>query len=156
MKSKRHAMIREIIESASIETQEDLAEALRERSFDVTQATVSRDIKELMLRKVPTSDGRARYAMPAGQSRITAGGRSARMFQDSVVSIESSENIIVIKTLPGAANAIASIVDHESWKEVIGTVAGDDTILLVVKPKAVVRQVMDRLKSMMGGGQYYD
>lgn len=153
MKSKRHALIREIIESESIETQEELAEALRKHAFEVTQATVSRDIKELMLRKVPTSNGRARYAVPADTSRITAGGRSARMFQDSVVEVDASENIIVLKTLPGAANAIASIVDHEAWTEVIGTVAGDDTILLVIKPKEAAVQVTSRLKSMMKGGQ---
>ncbi|BEU87806.1 arginine repressor [Selenomonas sp. TAMA-11512] len=153
MKSKRHTLIREIIGKEEIETQEELAEALRKHSFDVTQATVSRDIKELMLRKVPMSNGRSRYAVPADTNRIIAGGRSVRMFQDSVMHVDSSENIVVMKTLPGTANAIASILDHEAWTDVIGTVAGDDTILLVIKPTAAVPKVMERLRFMMAGGR---
>lgn len=150
MKSLRHSKIKEIIERQVIETQEDLAEALRREGIEVTQATVSRDIKELMLVKVPTVDGRYKYAFPAepAASRFSL-GRMQRTFQDSVVSIDSSSNIIVIKTLPGTAQAVAATIDHAKWPEVLGTVAGDDTIFTIVKPPEAVDEVMERFRELM-------
>lgn len=148
MKSKRHAVIREIIENAAIETQEDLAAALRARHIDVTQATVSRDIKNLMLVKIPAGNGRYRYAFPQeGKPRFSE-TRLAHIFHDSVVAIDYSENIIVVKTFPGTANAVASVLDSVPWQEIIGTVAGDDTILVIVKPKAVVSLVAERMEQL--------
>ena len=149
MKMTRHAKIKEIIDNNKIETQEDLASALRHQGIDVTQATVSRDIKELMLVKVPTGDGHYRYAYPMEKNMAFSQNRMARMFQDSVVGMDYSENIIVIKTLPGTANAVASTLDYAKWPEVIGTVAGDDNILVVVKPKEAVRQVIKKLENMI-------
>ena len=99
MKSIRHTRIKDIIENKVIETQEELAEELRKRSIDVTQATVSRDIKELMLIKLPTGDGRYRYAFPLEKNVVFSQSRMVRMFQDSVTSIDYSENIIVIKKI---------------------------------------------------------
>ena len=143
MKATRHARIKEIIEHSVIETQEELANALREQHIVVTQATVSRDIKELMLIKVPTGDGRYRYAYPTDKNRLL------NLFRDSVVGLNFSENIIVVKTLPGAANAVASTLDYAKWPEIIGTVAGDDNIFIVVKPISAVEDIMKRLQDML-------
>lgn len=147
MKLKRHAVIREIIESSPVETQEDLAAALRARHIDVTQATVSRDIKTLMLVKVPAGNGRYRYAFPKEKGALLSKERMARLFYDSVVSLDYSENIIVVKTLPGAANAVAAILDHTPWQEIVGTVAGDDSIIVVVKPKEAAPEVVRRMEN---------
>lgn len=146
MKAMRHAKIKDIIETTVVETQEDLAEALKKRGIEVTQATVSRDIKELMLIKIPTGDGRYRYAYPLDKSLVFSKNRMVRMFQDSVISFDYSGNIIVIKTLPGAANAVASTLDHANWPEIIGTVAGDDNILVVVKPAEAAPEVMQKME----------
>lgn len=146
MKAMRHAKIKDIIETTVVETQEDLAEALKKRGIEVTQATVSRDIKELMLIKIPTGDGRYRYAYPLDKSLVFSKNRMVRMFQDSVISFNYSGNIIVIKTLPGAANAVASTLDHANWPEIIGTVAGDDNILVVVKPAEAAPEVMQKME----------
>lgn len=146
MKSIRHAKIREIIDSNVIETQDELANALRKQNIVVTQATVSRDIKELNLIKIPTGEGRYRYAYPLEKNLVFSKNRMARMFQDSVVGLNYSENIIVIKTLPGTANAVASTLDYAQWSEIIGTVAGDDNILVVIKPIDAVPEIMKKLE----------
>lgn len=149
LKSTRHARIKEIIEHSVIETQEDLALALKKQHIVVTQATVSRDIKELMLIKVPTGDGRYRYAYPTEKELIYSKNRLINLFRDSVLGINFSENIVIIKTLPGVANAVASALDHAKWPEIIGTVAGDDTILIVVKPISAVEDVMKKLRELL-------
>ena len=148
MKQKRQDKMIELIERRNIETQEELAKLLKQAGFDVTQATVSRDIKELMLIKLPTGDGRYRYAFPLEKNVVFSQSRMVRMFQDSVTSIDYSENIIVIKTLPGAANAVASTLDYAKWPEIIGTVAGDDNILAVIKPIQAVEDIVQRLKNL--------
>ena len=145
MKSKRHAIIRDIIETQAVETQEELAEALRSRDIQVTQATVSRDIKEMMLFKVPTESGRYRYAAPQQENVFFTKNRLARLFKDNVTGVDASENLIVVKTLPGSASLVAAGLDQSQWPEVIGTIAGDDNILVVVKPKAAVLRVVKRL-----------
>jgi len=147
-KAARHARIRDIIGRQAIETQDELAEALRQTHIDVTQATVSRDIKELMLIKVPIGDGRYRYAYPASKDALFSNKRMERLFQDSVTGMDFSENIIVVKTLPGTANAVASALDHAGWPDILGTVAGDDSILVVVKPKEAARTVMKKLEAL--------
>lgn len=146
MKAIRHARIKDIIENTVVETQEELAESLRKQNIEVTQATVSRDIKELMLIKIPTGDGRYRYAYPLEKNIVFSKNRMARMFQDSVIGLNYSENIIVIKTLPGTANAVASTLDYAKWPEIIGTVAGDDNILVVIKPIEAVPQILRKLE----------
>ena len=149
MKAIRLAQIKTIIENTVVETQEDLVEALRLQHIEVTQATVSRDIKEMMLIKIPTGDGRYRYAYPMEKNLVFSKNRMARMFQDSVTGLNHSENFIVIKTLPGAANAVASTLDYAKWPEIIGTVAGDDNILVVIKPIEAVPQIIKKLESLM-------
>ncbi|MBQ9365620.1 MAG: arginine repressor [Schwartzia sp.] len=152
-KMARQAIIKEIIESSLIETQEDLASSLRKRHIDVTQATVSRDIKEMMLIKVPAGDGSYRYAFPNEKSLAFSRERMARMMEDAVIGIDYSENIIVLKTLPGTANAVASTIDGVRWPEIIGTVAGDDNILVVVKPKRVTEQIAKKIEGMISRGE---
>ncbi|MBP2653017.1 MAG: argR [Firmicutes bacterium] len=149
MKSLRHAKIKEIIESRPIETQDDLAEALRSIGIDVTQATVSRDIKELLLIKVPTGDGNYRYAFPTEQTAIVSQSRMEKVFQDSVIGMDYSLNLIVLKTYPGIAQAVAYTIDSAKWPEIIGTVAGDDNICVIVKPPEAVNQVLSRFQSLM-------
>ncbi|MCE5285755.1 MAG: arginine repressor [Pelosinus sp.] len=149
MKGLRLSRIKELVEHNIIETQEDLAEALRKEGIDITQATVSRDIKELMLIKAPVGDGRYRYALPKEQNPVFSHSRMSRMFQDSVVAIDSSENIIVLKTMPGTAQAVAATIDNTKWPEIIGTVAGDDTIFMVVKPVAAVPDVIAKFRDLL-------
>jgi len=151
VKLSRQKKIVSIIRTNRIETQEQLAGELNRSGFTVTQATVSRDIKELGLIKVSGKNNTSFYALPDTHSEITRGNRLKRQFAGSVQSIDSSENLIVIKTLPGEAQGVASSLDQTGWREVIGTVAGDDTIIIVVKPKIVVSKVLSRLQKLAGG-----
>ena len=148
MKAERQRAILRVIGEEPVETQLQLANMLRNRGFKVTQATISRDIKELGLVKIPGDSNKYNYAAPPEHRMANVFGRLERMFQDSVVSFEDSENLILVKTLPGTAHAVASCIDNIIWKEIIGTVAGDDTILCIVKPKEAVRAIMDRFRSL--------
>lgn len=149
MKIHRQIKVKELVERLVIRTQDELADALRSEGIDVTQATVSRDIKEMMLVKVPTGDGGHRYAFPSEHSITVSVARLEKTFQDSVLTINSSGNIVVLRTLPGTAQAVAYVLDNIRWPEIIGTVAGDDTIFIVVKPEKDVPKVVERFESMM-------
>lgn len=149
MKTHRQARVKEIVERLVIRTQDKLADSLRSEGIDVTQATVSRDIKEMMLVKVPTGDGSYRYAFPSDHAITVSVARLEKTFQDSVLSVNSSGNIVVLRTLPGTAQAVAYVLDNVRWPEIIGTVAGDDTIFLVVKPEKAVDIVKERFESIM-------
>lgn len=148
MKARRQAKILELIKTSVIETQEELAEALGRHGIPVTQATVSRDIKELQLNKVPTGDGRYRYALP---DEIPAGSwdKRRRIFQESVLGVDFSGNIIVVRSLPGTAPGVGSAIDHLGWTEMIGSVAGDDTVLVIIKPVEATEEVAERIKGLM-------
>ena len=132
MKNARQAAILAIIEHDDIETQEELALALRARGFAVTQATVSRDIKELKLLKVSTSRGTYKYAT-SGRAETSMNDRFVRIFSHAVISIEFAQNIVVIKTMPGLASAAASAIDAMNMSVVLGTLAGDDTVFVVMR-----------------------
>ena len=148
MKAKRQALIREIVEAQSIQTQEELAEALREHGMVVTQATVSRDIREMHLLKVLADDGSYRYAtMEKGEQGTN--DRLIRMLSDSVLDMDSANNLIVIRTLPGSAHVAAEAVDNLKWPEVLGTIAGDNTILVIVRANDEVDAVMKRFRSII-------
>ena len=149
MKASRQRKIMEIIAGREIETQEELAAELRKQGYMVTQATVSRDIKELGMVKVPAGEGIYRYALPRQQQLGDVYARMERLFRDSVTNIDYSENLILIRTLPGTAHAVASCIDNIAWKEVIGTVAGDDTILVIIKPKRAVLKVLEGFKGLL-------
>lgn len=148
MKAKRQALIREIVEAQSIQTQEELAEALRARGMVVTQATVSRDIREMHLLKVLAEDGSYRYATME-KNDTSVNDRLIRMLSDSVVEMNSANNLIVIHTLSGSAHVAAEAVDNLKWPEIIGTIAGDNTILLVVRANDEVDAVMKRFRGLI-------
>lgn len=150
MKARRQMKIQELITKEIIRTQEELADKLRLAGFDVTQATVSRDIKEMGLIKVPSINDDYRYAIPTEAHPTNLHDRLKRLLRETVVSMNDSENLIVIRTIPGNAHALASVIDNSNWEEVIGTVAGDDTILLVIKPIESVPVVLNRLTSLLG------
>lgn len=150
MKTRRQMKIQEVISKEIIRTQEELAERLRQAGYDVTQATVSRDIKELGLIKVPSHGDEYRYAMSIESHPANHLERLKRLLRETVISMNDSENLVLIRTIPGNAHALASLLDNSNWDDVIGTVAGDDTILLVVKPKEVTSEVLARINSLMG------
>lgn len=148
MKARRQAKILELIKHNVIETQEELAEALGRHGIPVTQATVSRDIKELQLTKSPTGDGRYRYAMP-DEVPTTSWDKRRRIFQESVLGVDYSENIIVVRSLPGTAPGVGSALDHLGWPEMIGSVAGDDTVIVIIKPLHATTEVVERIRGLM-------
>lgn len=145
MKGQRHIKIREIITHRDIETQDELVEALRDAGFQVTQATVSRDIKELLLIKVPMDDGRYKYSLPTDQ-RYNPTQKLRRVLVDNFVHIDYSGNLVVMKCLPGTANSVAALIDSIEWPEIMGTISGDDTILIICRESddstKVVSQIM--------------
>lgn len=148
MKFQRHNLILKLIEEEPIETQKELSDRLRAAGFRVTQATVSRDIKEMHLIKVLAEDGVYRYAM-IDKNDQGVGDRLIRMLSDSVVDINSANNLIVIKTLSGSAHVAAEAVDSLRWPEVLGTVAGDNTILIIVRSNDEVDAVIRRFKNIV-------
>ena len=133
MKFQRQTKILELIEKEPLETQEELSARLREAGFDTTQATVSRDIKELRLIKVMTADGSYRYATAASEQEGGMQIRVRRIFRESVTSVAVAQNIVVIKTLPGLANAAGYAIDAMRDPTVIGTLAGDDTVFCAMR-----------------------
>jgi transcriptional regulator of arginine metabolism len=147
LKYSRHAKILELIENNEIETQEDLANSLRQSGFNVTQATVSRDIKELRLIKVLTREGKYKYATIKQQESVVT-DRFMKLFKDSVLSIDHAGNMIIIKTLIGAANAAAAAIDAVDLKEVAGTIAGDDTIFLVIRDGYEMDEALEVFRNM--------
>ncbi|MGI6066700.1 MAG: arginine repressor [Bacillota bacterium] len=149
MKNARQKKVKQIIESMVIRTQSELAEELHRQGFHVTQATVSRDIKELGLIKVPVGKNSSKYSMPQSVTPGNITERVKRMFRDNVNNIDFSENLILIRTIPGAAMVVASAIDYLGWKEILGSVAGDDTILVIAKPKEAVPDLMQKFSRFM-------
>lgn len=147
-KGQRHIRIRDIITNHEVETQDELVERLRQGGFNVTQATVSRDIKEMHLVKVPLPDGRYKYSMPAEQ-KFNPAQKLKRLLLDTFVSIDYADNLVVMRTLPGNANAIGALIDNSQWPEVLGTICGDDTILIICRSKEYSRDITQRFTEMM-------
>ncbi|WP_044640374.1 transcriptional regulator AhrC/ArgR [Risungbinella massiliensis] len=148
MKVQRHIKIREIITSKEIETQEELVDELKNAGYNVTQATVSRDIKELQLVKVSTNNGTYKYSLPADH-RYNPLQKLKRMLQECFVGIDYSEHTVVMKTLPGYAHAIAVLLDHLDWEDLVGTIAGDDTIFIIARPKEKAPELVERFLEML-------
>lgn len=148
MKYNRHAKILEIIEKYEIETQEEIAEKLKASGMDVTQATISRDIKELRLTKVMTSDGRYKYASII-QTDNPVSNRLLSVFSGGYVSGDYANNIVVVRTLPGMAPACASAIDSLKSSEVVGTIAGDDTIMIVCRAEKIAEEMVNRFNKMV-------
>lgn len=146
-KRRRHGKILEIIRHHRVASQEGLRELLQQQGTDVTQATLSRDIRELRLVKVPDADGASRYSLPEEwESTPPLQTLLPTLFQ----SAEGVGHFLVVKTLKGGAQAVALGIDWEEWPEVVGTLAGDDTILLIFRDPADVPPVRERLEHMAG------
>ena len=151
MKVERHSKIVELIGKYEIETQEELAEKLNKAGFNVTQATVSRDIRELKLTKIQGENGRQRYVVlesPRGTSAI----KYIRILKDGFMSMDMAQNILVIKTVSGMAMAVAAAVDAMKWKEVVGCIAGDDTIMCAIRSVQDTEHVMDKIRKIVSKG----
>lgn len=148
MKAMRHAMILQLIDGMEIDTQEMLADQLLARGVSVTQATISRDIKELRLVKVLTDHGTYKYST-AERVEKNVSDRMIRIFSESVVSLTEAENLIVIKTLTASAGIACEAIDGLNWSEIAGTLAGENSIFVAVKSKELVPSVMNRFRAMM-------
>ena len=148
MKSARQDLILEIIEEKDIETQEELADDLKRRGIKVTQATVSRDIKELRLLKVLGEHGGYKYAT-VERAEKGMNDRFIRMLSECVVSVDSVGNLIVIKTLTASANAACEAIDSMKWGEVLGTIAGDNTLLVIARSEEAVEEMVARLHELI-------
>ena len=150
MKNDRQAVLLEIIAQEAIETQEQLLERLHQRGFKSTQATISRDIKELHLVKEPVGSGHYRYAVSVHRTRLNFADKLRAIFRESVLSLDHAQNIVVIKTMPGLANAAAAALDGMGHADIVGTLAGDDTVLLVMRDSVnasdFCEQVQDQLR----------
>ena len=147
MKTKRQDEILRLISGSDIETQEDLVSELRSMGYKVTQATVSRDIRELHLIKVAAKGGGFKYARPE-RHETAVSERLARILTDSLVNVDSSGNIIVVKTLSGSANVAAEALDNLGWPEILGTIAGDNTVFIVVRNETDSAEITDRIRSL--------
>lgn len=144
-KYTRQSKILELISRKEIETQEELADGLKNMGIDVTQATISRDIKELRLVKIMAKSGKYKYAT-IGQSQEGITDRLNKIFENSVVSIDNAMNIIIIKTIPGAAQICASAIDYMGVDDIVGTLAGDDTVFVAARDLEVVNTVLEEFK----------
>ena len=148
MKVSRHAKIIELISQYDIETQEELAEYLNNAGFKVTQATVSRDIRDLKLTKIATSAGKQKYVLHR-QEEQGMSEKYIRVLRDGYVSMDMAQNILVIKTAVGMANAVCAALDAMKWNEIVGSVAGDDTIICVIRSVDEAIAVMDKISKIV-------
>ena len=151
MKANRQKKILELVNRYHIETQDDLIDRLLVEGFSVTQATISRDIRELQLSKVLTSKGTHRYVAPKREDTVI-GVKFNVALVESIISVEYAQNIVVIKTYPGLANAVAGGIDALTIAEVLGCVAGDDTILVATRNEASAKTFSERIRIMMKAG----
>ncbi len=149
MKTKRHSKILELISEKDIATQEDLLIYLRESGFDVTQATVSRDIKELRLVKTMVGDGKYRYSPASSDSNADVSTKYA-VFSQSAKSVDYANNIIVIKCYTGMASAACAVLDAMNHEGVVGTLAGDDTIFVLMRDEKMAVALVENIKKLIG------
>lgn len=148
MKSKRHLKILEIIGEKVVETQEELADELKKAGFDVTQATVSRDIKTLKLTKVLGADGKYKYSsIKPENNEIT--DKMTSIFANTVLHVENIDKMVVVKTLSGSASAAAEAIDLLNLGEIAGTIAGDNTIFILVRTNAKAEELVEKMKKMI-------
>ncbi|MBQ2985148.1 MAG: arginine repressor [Clostridia bacterium] len=148
MKSARQTMILELIDQYDIDTQDELASMLKARGLKVTQATVSRDIKELRLIKVLSDDGTYKYAT-VDKAEADLKDRFINIFAHSVISLSATGNLVIIKTIPGTASAAAEAVDSMRMEEVVGTIAGDNSIFIAVKDSVDTAELIRRFQAML-------
>ena len=148
MKSQRHARILELVSKYEIETQEDMMSRLQSEGFKVTQATVSRDLKELKLTKTLTARGTYRYSVNHGRHHA-GNGKLNNAMVDSITQVDYSLNLVVIKTYPGLAQAVASAVDALNMHSILGSVAGDDTIMVVTRSVEDAKEINEKITELM-------
>ena len=148
MKTKRQRKIIELITNYDIETQEELAAKLVENGFNVTQATISRDIRELNLTKIATKGGKQKYAVQSS-SDIVSNSKYMRVLNDGIITMDTAGNILVVKTVSGMAMAVAAALDAMQIKEILGCIAGDDTIMCVVKHADETDRVKEHIESFI-------
>ena len=148
MRYSRQNRIIEIITNTEVDTQEKLAALLRESGFEVTQATISRDIKELQLVKTLSSSGKYKYAVSTSKD-LPVTDRFIKIFRQTVTSVDSSGNIILVKTLPGCANAAGEAIDNSNLPHIKGSIAGDNTLLLVADKEENVPAIIDEFNKML-------
>ena len=149
MKNQRQEHLLQIIAEETVETQEQLLERLQERGIRSTQATISRDIKELHLIKEPVGQGRYRYAVSAHRTQLNFADRLRTIFREGVLSVDYAQKRVVIKTLPGLANGAAAALDGLEGPALVGSLAGDDSVLLVLRDNAAAAEFADEIKEML-------
>ena len=147
MKNKRQQAIAELITQQHITRQEDLAALLHERGFDVTQATVSRDIRQMNLKKESVDGQKAYYVMPKTASDLSK--TYVRVIKESVISVDTAMNLLVLKTQPGMAMAVAACVDSFQYQEIVGTIAGDDTVMVAIRSVQDALVVQKRIRLLL-------
>ena len=148
MKVSRHAKIIELISQYDIETQEELADYLNAAGFPTTQATVSRDIRDLKLTKVPTGNGKQKYIILRTPDEDLS-EKYRRILKDGYISMDMAHNILVIKTISGMAMAVAASIDAMHWNEVVGCIAGDDTIMCAIRTVEGTADVMEKISKIV-------
>jgi transcriptional regulator of arginine metabolism len=148
MKIARHSKIIELINQYDIETQEELADKLKQAGYKVTQATISRDIRELKLTKISGSKGRSRYAVLESQNQNMS-EKYTRVLKDAFLSMDMAQNILVIKTVSGMAMAAAAALDELNWDEIVGCIAGDNTIMCAVKSVDETLLLMEKIRRIL-------
>lgn len=149
MKNDRQNHLLQIISEESIETQEQLLERLQSRGIKSTQATISRDIKELHLIKEPAGQGRYRYAVSTHRTKLNFADRLRTIFRESLLSVDYAQNIVVIRTMPGLAHGAASALDGMTISEMVGTLAGDDTVMIVMRNTESAAAFVAEIKEML-------
>ena len=147
-KYTRQRIILDVIENSEIETQEELANYLLEKGIEITQATISRDIKELRLVKVLTSSGKYKYATMDSQHE-GINERLAKIFKSSILTVDKAENLIVLRTLPGAAQVCASAIDNFKIDGTVGTIAGDDTIFIAINHMYTMDSIVEEIQNLL-------
>ena len=148
MKNDRQDMILAIIAGEAIETQEQLIERLRERGINSTQATISRDIKQLHLIKEPAGGGRYRYAVSAHKTKLNFADRLQTILRESILSVDYAQNIVVLKTMPGLAGAAGAAFDGMELPQMVGSIAGDDTVMMVMRDAESAAEITAEIASM--------
>jgi len=149
VKSQRHCKIIELITKNNIETQEELADSLNQSGFNVTQATVSRDIRELKLTKMSVNGERQKYVVLQSKENQMK-DKYMRVLKDGFVSMDMAQNILVIKTVPGMAMAVAAALDAMNWHEIVGCIAGDDTIMCAVRTVEDTFLILKKINKIVG------
>ena len=152
MKQNRHQKIAELVSRYAIETQEELAEKLKEAGFSVTQATISRDIRQMNLSKLPAGNGRQKYVILKQEHELLADNKYIRVLRDGFVSMDMAQNILVMRTVSGMAMAVAAALDAIHFSEVVGCIAGDDTIMIAVRSVDDTKILMEKIRELIHNG----